>query len=152
MAKSFKTPSSELIDIAVNHFAIQWAQEHVSSSTKPIDTIRQEKQQPGRGHGGHGHTQPSYPECGHCTRHHQPGRSHCPARDSKCLKCHKIGHWQPNAEEEDHRPRQMTHREVSVEPNVGHFHPEDNLDTTKGLMLLMSELTTLLRMKSQCMG
>ena len=44
MAKSFKTPSSELIDIAVNHFAIQPAQEQVSSSTKPIKPIRQEKQ------------------------------------------------------------------------------------------------------------
>ena len=39
MAKSFKTPSSELIDIAVNHFAIQQAREQVSSSTKPIDAI-----------------------------------------------------------------------------------------------------------------
>ena len=57
-----------------------------------------------------------------------------------------------NAEEEDHHPRQMIHREISVEPDVGHFHPEDHLDTTKGLMLLMWELMTLLRMKSQCMG
>ena len=47
MAKSFKTPSSELIDIAVNHFAIQRAREQVSSSTKPIDAIRQEKQRSG---------------------------------------------------------------------------------------------------------
>ena len=39
MAKSFKTPSSELIDIAVNHFAIQRAREQVSSSMKPIDAI-----------------------------------------------------------------------------------------------------------------
>ena len=38
---------------------------------------------------------PSYPECGNCTRCHQPGRSHWPARDLKCMKCHKIGHWQP---------------------------------------------------------
>ena len=49
MAKSFKTPSSELIDIAVNHFAIQRAREQVSNSTKPIDAIRQDKQQYGRG-------------------------------------------------------------------------------------------------------
>ena len=95
MAKSFKTPSSELIDITVNHFAIQRAWEQVSSSMKPIDAIRQEKQQSGRGRGRHGHTQPSYPECGNCTRCHQPGRSHCPVRDLKCMKCHKIGHWQP---------------------------------------------------------
>ena len=43
MAKSFKTPSSELIDIAVNHFAIQRAREQVSNSTKPIHAIRQDK-------------------------------------------------------------------------------------------------------------
>ena len=36
MAKPFKTPSSELADIAVNHFAIQHAREQVSHSTKPV--------------------------------------------------------------------------------------------------------------------
>ena len=95
MTKSFRTPSSELIDIAVNHFAIQRAREQVSGSTKQIDAIRQDRQRSGQGRGGHGHTQPSYPECGNCTRRHQPGRSHCPARESTCTKCHKIGHWQP---------------------------------------------------------
>ena len=43
MAKPFKTPSSELADIAVNHFAIQHAREQVSHSTKPVDTIHQDK-------------------------------------------------------------------------------------------------------------
>ena len=45
MAKPFKTPSSELADIAVNHFAIQHAREQVSHSTKPVDTICQDKGQ-----------------------------------------------------------------------------------------------------------
>ena len=39
MVKPFKTPSSKLPDIAVNHFAIQHAWEQVSHSTKPVDTI-----------------------------------------------------------------------------------------------------------------
>ena len=43
MAKPFKTPSSELADIAVNHFAIQHAREQVSHSSKPVDTICQDK-------------------------------------------------------------------------------------------------------------
>ena len=43
MAKSFKTPSSELTDIAVNHFAIQHAQEQVSHSSKPVDAICHDK-------------------------------------------------------------------------------------------------------------
>ena len=46
MAKPFKTPSSELTDMAVNHFAIQRAREQVSNSTKPIDAIRQERLRP----------------------------------------------------------------------------------------------------------
>ena len=45
MAKPFKTPSSELADFAVNHFAIQHAQEQVSHSSKPVDTICQDKRQ-----------------------------------------------------------------------------------------------------------
>ena len=43
MAKPFKTSSNELDDIAVNHFAIQHAREQVSHSSKPVDTICQEK-------------------------------------------------------------------------------------------------------------
>ena len=43
MAKPFKTPSSELAEIAVNHFAIQHAREQVSHSSKPVDTICQDK-------------------------------------------------------------------------------------------------------------
>ena len=39
MAKPFKTPSSELADIVVNHFTIQHAWEQVSHSTKLVDTI-----------------------------------------------------------------------------------------------------------------
>ena len=41
MAKPFKTPSSKLAEIAVNHFAIQHAREQVSHSSKPVDTIHQ---------------------------------------------------------------------------------------------------------------
>ena len=43
MAKPFKTPSSELADIAVNHFAIQHAQEQVSHNSKPVDAICHDK-------------------------------------------------------------------------------------------------------------
>ena len=43
MAKSFKTPSSELNDIAVNHFGIQHAREQVPHSSKPVDAICHDK-------------------------------------------------------------------------------------------------------------
>ena len=44
IAKPFKTPSNELADIAVNHFAIQHTWEQVSHSSKPVDAIHQDKQ------------------------------------------------------------------------------------------------------------
>ena len=44
----------------------------------------------------------------------------------------------PNAEVEDHHPKQMTPREVSVEPDVG--PPGDDPDTKRGPILLMWEL------------
>ena len=57
MAKPFKTPSSELAEIAVNHFAIQHAREQVSHSSKPMDTIHQDKGWTAHtSHSSHGHT------------------------------------------------------------------------------------------------
>ena len=95
MAKPFKTPSSELADIAVNHFAIQHAREQVSHSTKSVDTICQDKGQTAyTSHSSHGHT-PSAPskDCPNCTQQHPAGRANCPARDTHCSKCDKMGHW-----------------------------------------------------------
>ena len=69
MAKPFKTPSSELAEIAVNHFAIQHAREQVSHSSKPVDTICQDKGlMVHTSHSSHGHT-PSAPskDCPNCT-------------------------------------------------------------------------------------
>ena len=69
MAKPFKTPSSELADIAVNHFAIQHARRQVSNSSKPVDTICQDKGLTTHtSHSSHGHT-PSAPskDCPNCT-------------------------------------------------------------------------------------
>ena len=43
IAKSFKTHSSELTDITVNHFTIQHAQEQVSHSSKVVDAICHDK-------------------------------------------------------------------------------------------------------------
>ena len=97
MAKPFKTPSNELADIAVSHFAIQHAREQVSHSTKPVDTICQDKGQTVHtSHSSHGHT-PSAPSkgCPNCTQQHPAGRANCPACDSHCSKCDKMGHWGP---------------------------------------------------------
>ena len=77
MAKPFKTPSNELADIAVNHFAIQHTREQVSHSSKPVDTICQDKRQMVHtSHSSHGHT-PSAPskDCLNCTQQHPAGRA-----------------------------------------------------------------------------
>ena len=69
MAKPFKTPSSELADIAVNDFTIQHAGEQVSHSSKMVDTICQDKWQVAHtSHNSNGHT-PSAPskDCPNCT-------------------------------------------------------------------------------------
>ena len=97
MAKPFKTPSSELADIAVNHFAIQHVREQVSHNSKPMDTIHQDKGQMAHtSHSSHGHT-PSAPskDCQNCTQQHPAGRANCPAHDSHYSKCDKMGHWGP---------------------------------------------------------
>ena len=69
MAKPFKTPSSELADIAVNHFAIQHAWEQVSHSSKPVDAICQDKRQVAHtSHNSNGHTPSApYKDCPNCT-------------------------------------------------------------------------------------
>ena len=67
MVKSFKTPSSELIDIAINHFAIQCAHNQVSNTGKTVDAICLDRHHSSQGCGGHGQTQPSYPDCRNCT-------------------------------------------------------------------------------------
>ena len=97
MAKPFKTPSNELADIAVNHFTIQHAREQVSHSTKPVDAICQNQGQTAHtSHSSHGYT-PSAPskDCPNCTQQHPADRANCPAHDSHCSKCDKMGHWGP---------------------------------------------------------
>ena len=69
MAKPFKTPSNELAEIAVNHFAIQHAREQVSHSSKPVDAICQDQRQTAHtSHSSH-HRTPSAPsrDCPNCT-------------------------------------------------------------------------------------
>ena len=97
MAKPFKTPSSELADIAVNHFSFQHAWEQVSHSSKPVDAIDQDKRQAAHtSHNRCGHT-PSAPskDCPNCTQQYPASRASCPVCNSHCSKCDRMGHWGP---------------------------------------------------------
>ena len=93
MAKPFKTPSNKLADIAVNHFTIQHAREQVSHSSKPMDTICQDKGQTAHtSHSSHGHT-PSAPskDCPNCTQQHPAGRANCPSCDFPLFQMQQNG-------------------------------------------------------------
>ena len=97
MAKIFKTPSNELADIVVNHFAIQHARNKSPAAPKQwMPSARTKRQVAHTSHNSNGHT-PSAPskDCPNCTQQHPVGRANCPAHDSHCSKCNKMGHWGP---------------------------------------------------------
>ena len=133
MAKPFKTPSSELADIVVNHFAIQCAQEQVSHCSKSVDAICQDKWQAAHtSHNSNGHT-PSAPskDWPNCTQQHWAGRANCPAHDSHCSKCDKMGHWRPKCcGGKPLQPRNAP--PPSMHPQLGHSmgSPDAHLGTT----------------------
>ena len=127
MAKPFKTPSSKLAEIAVNHFAIQHAREQVSHSSKPVDTICQDKgQMVHTSHTSHGHT-PSAPskDCPNCTQQHPAGRATCPACDTLFSKCKKWDIGDPNAVV-------ASNSNQGMHPHLGHSRgsPDAHLGTT----------------------
>ena len=76
---------------------IQHAWEQVSHSSKPVDAICQDKRWAAHiSHNSSGHT-PSAPskDCPNCTWQHPASRASCPAHDSHCSKCDKMGHCGP---------------------------------------------------------
>ena len=139
MAKLFKTPSNELADIAVNHFAIQHTWEQVSHNSKPVDAICQDKQQVAQtSHNSNGHT-PSAPskDYPNCTQQHPAGRANCLAHDSHCSKCDKMGHWGPKCrggkpfQPSNAPPPGSQQRKSRCLPrNHNHHHGQDNRTDT----------------------
>ena len=127
MAKPFKTPSNELAEIAVNHFAIQHAREQVSHSTKPVDTICQDQRQTAHtSHSSHGHT-PSAPskDCPNCTQQHPAGRANCPAHTPIVPNVTKWDTGDPNA-------MVASHSNQGMHLHLGHSRgsPDAHLGTT----------------------
>ena len=43
--------------------------------------------------------------CGNCTKFHAPGRASCPAKDSTCQSCVKIGHWHARCQSSSNRQK-----------------------------------------------
>ena len=128
MAKPFKTPSNELADIAVNHFAIQHTWEQVSHSSKPVDAICQDKRQMVHtSHNSNGHT-PSAPskDCPNCTQQYPAGRANCLTHDCHCSKGDKMGQWGPKC----HGGKPLQPR--NTPPPGGHRYPPRNHNNCHG--------------------
>ena len=131
MAKPFKTPFSELAEIVVNHFAIQHAQEQVSHSSKPVDTICQDKW-------------PTPTTIAMVTHHLHPPRTAPTAHDSTQLAEQTVLHMiliAPNATRRDtgdqnamvvSHSNQGTHLHQGMHPQLGHSmgSPDAHLGTT----------------------
>ena len=57
----------------------------------------------------HDHT-----SCPNCTTTHEPGRKSCPARNSKCRKCNREGHWAAKCRLEHHPNQTRHHHDVNT--------------------------------------
>ena len=122
-------PPMSWLRLLVNHFAIQQAREQVSHSSKPVDAILpgQKVDSPHASHSSHDHT-PTAPskDCPNCTQQHPAGRANCPACDTHCDKCDKMGHWGPKC------CMVASHSNQGMHLHLGHSRgsPDAHLGTT----------------------
>ena len=131
MAKPFKTPSSDLADIAVNHFAIQHAWEQVSHSSKSVDAICQDKSK-----------QPTPATAAMVTHHLHPPRTVPTAHDSTQLAEQTVLHMIPVApnvtrqDTGDPNAMVISHSNQGMHLHLGHSRgsPDAHLGTTTTAM------------------
>ena len=83
LAVKIKATTAEMLAVCHTHITITDNMNSMGLSTKAVSAVQKMmKKAPS-------HSNP----CGNCTKHHTPGREHCPAYDSTCHSCQKIGHW-----------------------------------------------------------
>ena len=80
LAMKIKATTAEMLAVCCTHIAIADNMSSMDLSTKSVSAIQNKSST---------HNTP----CGNCTKHHTPGREHCPAKDSTCHSCQKISHW-----------------------------------------------------------
>ena len=56
--------------------------------------------------------------CGNYTKCHTPVREHCPAKDSTCYCCQKIGHWKQKCRKSN--KAKDTHKKPKSQPQWRH--------------------------------
>ena len=83
LAMKIEATTAEMLAVCRTHIAIPDNMSSMGLSTKAVSAV-QKMTKKASSHGN---------PCGNCTKRHTPGREHCPAKDSTCHSCQKIGHW-----------------------------------------------------------
>ena len=83
LAMKIEATTAEMLAVCHMHTAIADNMNSMGLSTKAISAVQKTMKESSM------HSTP----CGNCTKHHTPGREHCPAKDSTCHSCQKIGNW-----------------------------------------------------------
>ena len=83
LAMKIEATTAEMLTVCHTHIAIADNMSSMSLSTKAVSAVQKMMKKSST------HSTP----CGNCTKRHTPGREHCPAKDSTCHSCQKIGHW-----------------------------------------------------------
>ena len=83
LAMKIEATTAEMLAVCRTHIAIADNMSSMGLSTKAVNAVQKMTKK------ASSHDNP----CGNCTKRHTPGREHCPAKDSTCHSCQKIGHW-----------------------------------------------------------
>ena len=83
LAMKIEATTAEMLAVCCTHITITDNMSSIGLSTKAVSAV-QKMMKNASSHGN---------PCGNCTKHHTPGREHCPAEDSICHSCQKISHW-----------------------------------------------------------
>ena len=83
LAMKIEATTAEMLAVCHTHITITDNMSSMGLSTKAVSAV-QKMTKKASSHGN---------PCGKCTKHHTPGREHCPAKDSICHSCQKIGDW-----------------------------------------------------------
>ena len=83
LAMKIEATTAEMLAVCRTHIAIADNMSSMGLSTKAVSAVQKMMKK------ASSHSNP----CGNCTKRHTPGREHCPAKDSTCHSCQKIGHW-----------------------------------------------------------
>ena len=88
-----KATTAKMLKVCQTHITISNNLDAIGLvGSKPVHAIHQGKHN--KQH-KHGLKQPGNHQCGNCMKSHLPGQASCPAKDSTCNKCGKVGHWKP---------------------------------------------------------